>query len=184
MCVTFHESDNDHINFQVAVQANIGISGKSRRDYDSNMVDRWFSISCSAVLRDGIHDFTANDISDYSSKRFNAEDALTKYLVSYVYAKDLDKHAEKFLQKYCPQALEPPMPLPIEGIISKMGITVFYATLPDGVFGQTYFNTATWPNLFQYCHRRYIRKPRPTQSGSNRNSARYCIGKSRCCFHS
>ena len=143
MGVTFHESDNDHINFQVAVQANIEISGKSRRDYDSNMVDRWFSISCSAVLRDGIHDFTANDISDYSSKRFNAEDALTKYLVSYVYAKDLDKHAEKFLQKYCPQALEPPMPLPIEGIISKMGITVFYATLPDGVFGQTYFNTAT-----------------------------------------
>ena len=143
MGVSFHESDNDRIDFQVTVQADIEISGKSRRDYDSDMVDRWFSVSCSAILRDGIRNFSIRDISEYSSERFKAEDALTKYLVPYVYAKDLDKHAEKFLQKYCPQALETPMPLPIKEIIDKMGLTVFYAPLSDGVFGQTYFNTAT-----------------------------------------
>lgn len=143
MGVSFHESDNDRIDFQVTVQADIEISGKSRRDYDSDMVDRWFSVSCSAILRDGIRNFSIRDISEYSSERFKAEDALTKYLVPYVYAKDLDKHAEKFLQKYCPQALETPMPLPIMEIIDKMGLTVFYAPLSDGIFGQTYFNTAT-----------------------------------------
>lgn len=143
MGVTFHESENDRIDFQVTVQADIEISGRSRRDYDSDMVDRWFSISCSATLRNGLHNFRINGISEYSNERFKAEDALTKFLVPYVYAKDLDKHAEKFLEKYCPQALETPMPLPIKDIINNMGLTVFYAPLTDGIFGQTYFNTAT-----------------------------------------
>lgn len=143
MGVTFHESENDRIDFQVTVQADIEISGKSRRDYDSDTVDRWFSIACSAILRNGLHSFTIKDISEYSSEKFKAEDALTKYLVPYVYAKDLDKHAEKFLERYYPQALETPMPLPINEIINKMGLTVFYAPLTNGVFGQTYFNTAT-----------------------------------------
>ena len=69
------------------------------------MIDRWFCVSCSATLRNGLNNFRINYISDYSFERFKAEDALTKYLVPYVYAKDLDKHVEKFLEKYCPQAL-------------------------------------------------------------------------------
>ena len=150
MGVTFHESDNDRIDFQAAIQADIAISGRSRWDYDSDMIERWFSASCSATLRDGLHNFYIKNISEYSSERFKAEDALTKYLVPYVFAKDLDKHAEKFLEKYCPQALDEPMPLPINEIISKIGLTVFYAPLSDGIFGQTYFNTAivdTYTNL-------------------------------------
>lgn len=143
MSITFHESDNDIVTFQVTVQAEIEISGRTRRDYDSDMIDRWFSVSCFATLRDGLHGFQIINISEYSSEKFKAEDSLTKYLVPYVYAKDLDKHAEKFLKKYCPQALAEPMPLPINEIISKMGLKVFYAPLPDGIFGQTYFNTET-----------------------------------------
>lgn len=143
MGITFHESDNDKIDFQAAVQADIEISGRSRRDYDSDMIERWFCVSCSATLRNGLNNFRINYISGYSFDRFKAEDALTKYLVPYVYAKDLDKHAEKFLQKYCPQALEKPIPLPIDEIITKMGLKVFYAPLSDGVFGQTYFNAST-----------------------------------------
>ena len=50
MGVNFHESDNDRIDFQVTVQADIEISGKLRRAYDSDMVDRWFSVSCSAIF--------------------------------------------------------------------------------------------------------------------------------------
>ena len=143
MGITFHESENDRIDFQVTVQADIEISGRSRRDYDSDMVDRWFSISCSATLRNGLHNFRINGISEYSNERFKAEDALTKFLVPYVYAKDLDKHAEKFLEKYCPHALESLITLPIKDTINNMGLAVFYAPLTDGIFGQTYFNTAT-----------------------------------------
>lgn len=33
MGVSFHESENDRIDFQVTVQADIEISGRSRRDY-------------------------------------------------------------------------------------------------------------------------------------------------------
>ncbi len=82
-------------------------------------------------------------MSEYSRELFRAKDALTKYLVPYIYAKDLDKQAEKFLEKYCPRALEEPMPLPIKEIVENMGLTVYHAPLPDGIFGCTYFNDAT-----------------------------------------
>ena len=60
-----------------------------------------------------------------------------------MYSKDLDAHAEKFLKKYCPKALETPMPLPIKEVLEAMCLTVHHAPLPDGVFGRTYFNNAT-----------------------------------------
>lgn len=60
-----------------------------------------------------------------------------------MYSKDLDAHAEKSLKKYCPKALETPMPLPIKEVLEAMCLTVHHAPLPDGVFGRTYFNNAT-----------------------------------------
>lgn len=71
------------------------------------------------------------------------EDALSQYLIPYVYSKDLDVHAEKFLKKYCPKALEHPMPLPIKEVLEAMCLTVHYAPLHDGIFGRTYFSNST-----------------------------------------
>lgn len=34
------------------------------------------------------------------------------------------------------------MPLPIKEIVEQMGLTVYYAPLPSGIFGRTYFNDA------------------------------------------
>lgn len=143
MGVSFHESDIDRIEFKVIIRADIEVSGRSRRDYESDSTECWLSIPFGATLKNGLHQVSIGYVSEYSKELFREEDALTKYLVPYVYAKDLDKHAEKFLEKYCPQALEEPIPLPFEDIITKMGLTVFYAPLSDGIFGQTYFNAST-----------------------------------------
>lgn len=119
MSVTFRELDNDQIEFRASIQAEIEISGKRRRDFESDTTDCWFSISFSAVLNNGLHQVKLLDISEYSKERFNAEDSLTKYLVPYVYAKDLDSHAEKFLLNYCPRALNEPIIVPEEAEIIK-----------------------------------------------------------------
>lgn len=142
MGVNFHESDTDRIECKVTVRAEIEISGHGRRDYESDSTECWISIPLSATLRNGLQQVSIGYASEYSRELFRAEDALTKYLVPYIYAKDLDKHAERFLEKYCPRALEEPMPLPIKEIVENMGLTVYHAPLPDGIFGRTYFNDA------------------------------------------
>lgn len=143
MGVNFHESDTDRIECKVTVRAEIEISGRGRRDYESDSTECWILIPLSATLRNGLQQVSIGYASEYSRELFRAEDALTKYLVPYIYAKDLDKHAERFLEKYCPRALEEPMPLPIKEIVENMGLTVYHAPLPDGIFGRTYFNDAT-----------------------------------------
>lgn len=142
MGVNFHESDTDRIECKVTVRAEIETSGRGRRDYESDSTECWISIPLSATLRNGLQQVSIGYASEYSRELFRAEDALTKYLVPYIYAKDLDKHAERFLEKYCPRALEEPMPLPIKEIVENMGLTVYHAPLPDGIFGRTYFNDA------------------------------------------
>ena len=142
MGVNFHESDTDRIECKVTVRAEIEISGRGRRDYESDSTECWISIPLSATLKNGLQQVSIGYASEYSRELFRAEDALTKYLVPYIYAKDLDKHAERFLEKYCPRALEEPMPLPIKEIVENMGLTVYHAPLPDGIFGRTYFNDA------------------------------------------
>lgn len=142
MGVNFHESDTDKIECKVTVRAEIEISGRGRRDYESDLTECWLSIPFAATLKNGLQQVRIGYASEYSRELFRAEDALTKYLVPYIYAKDLDKHAERFLEKYCPRALEEPMPLPIEEIVDSMGLTVYHAPLPDGIFGRTYFNDA------------------------------------------
>lgn len=142
MGVNFHESDVDRIECKITVRADIEISGRGRRDYESDSTECWLSIPFSATLKNGLQQVRMGYASEYSKELFRAEDALTKYLVPYIYAKDLDKHAERFLEKYCPRALAEPMPLPIKEIVENMGLTVYHAPLPDGIFGRTYFNDA------------------------------------------
>lgn len=143
MGVTFKETDDDRILFRAAVQTDIVVKGRTRRDYEEDMASAWFAVSFTGILRCGLTMVTITSVEDYTQERFNKEDALTKFLVPYIYAKDLDLHAEKSLKKYCPRALETPMPLPIKEVLEAMCLTVYPAPLPDGIFGRTYFNSAT-----------------------------------------
>lgn len=140
MSINYHESNTDRIECKIAIRAEVEISGRGRRDYESDSTECWLSIPFSTTLKNGLKHVNIGYASEYSRELFRAEDALTKYLVPYIYAKDLDKHAEKFLERYCPRALKEPMPLPIKEIVEQMGLTVYHAPLPGGIFGRTYFN--------------------------------------------
>lgn len=142
MGISYHESDINRIECKITIRAEVEISGRGRRDYESDSTECWLSIPFAATLKNGLKYVNIGHASEYSRELFRAEDALTKYLVPYIYAKDLDKHAEKFLERYCPRALKKPMPLPIKEIVEQMGLTVYHAPLPDGIFGRTYFNDA------------------------------------------
>lgn len=101
MDVTFKEDEGDCIRFRAAVQADVILRGKGRRDSEEDMVNPWFTVAFSGILHSGLSNVKILGVEDYSRERFDKEDALTKYLVPYVYAKDLDAHATRFLEKYC-----------------------------------------------------------------------------------
>ncbi|WP_308644548.1 hypothetical protein [Oceanotoga sp.] len=80
------------------------------------------------------------DVREYSRERFCKENALSKYLVPYIYSEDLDIEAEKFLQRNYPDALENLMPLDIDELLNNMCLTMHYAPLPPHIFGMSFFS--------------------------------------------
>ena len=57
---------------------------------------------------------------------------LSKDLVPIISKKDMDQEAAKFLRKYCPEALEKPMPIPVENIAElKMELDIDYVHIDE-----------------------------------------------------
>ena len=71
-----------------------------------------------------VKNFWINGIEPYCKRKFESENRLSKHLVPYVYAKDLDKEAEKFLKKYYPRALESPMRIHVKEVVENMGLNL------------------------------------------------------------
>lgn len=140
--VIFHKATGDRIRFNATVCAEIIIRGQRRRDYESSSVEKWFSVQLTGSMKDGLNSISIEGVDNYSKEKYNKEDALTRYMVPYLYAKDLDTEAEKFLSKYYPAALRKPMPLSMDTLLSNMQLKKAYAPLPDNIFGRTYFSSA------------------------------------------
>lgn len=59
---------------------------------------------------------------------------LSNELVPIIYKKDMDKEATKFLMRYCPEALETPIPVPVEDIAElKMNLEIDYVNIDRGL---------------------------------------------------
>ena len=140
--VVFRQAAGDRIRFNATVCAEIIIRGQRRRDYESSGVEKWFSVQLTGSMKDGLESISIEGVDTYSKGRYNKEDALTRYMVPYLYAKDLDAEAEKFLRKYYPAALQKPMALSMDTLLSNMHLKKAYSPLPDNIFGRTYFSGA------------------------------------------
>lgn len=141
--VSFHSTDGNRIIFNAAVEADVILKGMGKRDYDADVNNPWYTISFTGYLSDGLNMVTITGVDEYSADRFDKNTSLSKYLVPYLYAEDIEKEAEKFLNKYCRQALKEPMPIPLDELMFNMGLELYEAPLPDNIFGKTYFAEAT-----------------------------------------
>lgn len=140
--VSTHLTDGDLIEFVAAVEADVILKGMGRRDYEADSDSRWYSVSFIGRLFDGLTMVTIKGVDEYWADRFDKETTLSKYMIPYLYADDLEKEAESFIAKYCPKALKEPMPIPIDDILTNMALDFYYAPLPSNVFGMTYFREA------------------------------------------
>lgn len=142
MGVSFHKGEGSLLSFCASVQADVILKGLGKRDYEADEQQLWFSVYFTGHLLSGLNMVTITKVDLYSKDKFNAEDSLSRYLVPYLYAKDLDREAERFLLKYYPKALKAPMAINMKELLENMCLEMYYAPLPDNIFGMTYFDEA------------------------------------------
>lgn len=140
--VSFHKGEGNVLTFNASVEADVILKGLGTRDYEADQQQVWFSVSFAGHLLAGLNMVTITGVDLYSKDKFNAEDSLSKFLVPYLYSKDLDAEAEKFLKEYYPKALKTPMAIDMDELLGNMCLEMRYAPLPDNIFGMTYFAEA------------------------------------------
>ena len=85
---------------------------------------------------------------------------LSKDLVPIIYKKDMDREATKFLLKYCPEALEKPMPIPVEDIAElEMNLEIDYVNIDRNydILGMMIFSDGL-VELYDKEQNQYIRR--------------------------
>ena len=89
-------------------------------------LSQWFLVSCEAVIEDKLRSLTITNVQQYTPGLRTQSDGqpVSKNIVPILYKKDLEAEASAFLEKYCPEALETPMPVPIAEIAETMGLDV------------------------------------------------------------
>lgn len=140
--VSFHQGGGNLLEFNASVQADIILKGLGTRDYEADEQTVWFSVAFSGYLLNGLNMVTIKGVDLYSRDKFNEEDSLSKFLIPYMYSKNLDVEATKFLEKYYRQALVEPTPIKMDILLENMCLEMRYAPLPQHIFGMTYFDEA------------------------------------------
>lgn len=128
------------IGFDVAFSVEFCVQ---ERDYHYDDCDEccdWLLAECEGDLEKKLKDFVIKEIKVYDGKS-RKRDPLDDALVPVMKREDLDSYAERFLEKYCPEAIENPGYLDPLELAASMGLMVKQAHIrKDGsVFGQTCF---------------------------------------------
>lgn len=135
-------SEGKGILFDVVVSAEIEIAETVKRNRECDGIEQWFRISCSAILDDGLQEFSIDSINIYNRYRNNIGNKLSEHLVPIISKDRLDNEAEKFLRKYYPEALSEPMSVDARLIAERMGLNIqeVHITKYCTVFGQIFFS--------------------------------------------
>lgn len=137
--------DEDQLLFDAVVSCTINLTGGTYKGNAYCDISQWFEISCVAIITDKLESFNASSIIVYTGNRQSKEDgqAASKNIVPIIRKVDLEDEATTFLEKYCPEALEKPMAVPIISIAESMGLEIYqgYRITDDfSIFGQICFS--------------------------------------------
>ena len=145
------EIDEDFLSFDAIVSATIELHADDDY-YGSRTCDtsQWLVLSCKAEITDKLKAVKIISIKPYSRQRKTVANgiAASRNIVPIISKKDLEDEATKFLSRYCPEALEQPMPVPIEAIAEKLGLTIIQnhrITEDFSVIGEICFSSGEIP---------------------------------------
>ncbi|HEO8191584.1 TPA: ImmA/IrrE family metallo-endopeptidase [Streptococcus agalactiae] len=140
--INYEIINNCELNLEIIVIANVIVRQYIKGEMEVDTKTKFVSVYAEVELDSGIKNFRIYNTefkSDQYKKSRNLK--LSKDWVPYIRKKDFDAIAEKFLRKYYPQALTQPTPVPVETIVSEMGLSIHQEklTIDNSVFGEMVF---------------------------------------------
>lgn len=140
--INYEIINNCELNLEIIVIANVIVRQYIKGEMEIDTKTKFVSVYAEVELDAGIKNFRIYNTefkSDQYKKSRNLK--LSKDWVPYIRKKDFDAIAEKFLRKYYPQALTQPTPVPVETIVSEMGLSIHQEklTIDNSVFGKMVF---------------------------------------------
>lgn len=139
--------DEDTLHFDAIISCTIEL--QQNDDYKGTLTgetSQWIIASCEATITDKLDRLKITDVHTWTKGKKPVASGISasNNIVPVLYKKDLDAEATAFLEKYCPQALLEPMPVPIEKIATEeLHLTVLQGhRLTDdfSIFGQICFS--------------------------------------------
>lgn len=143
---------DNQIEIYASVRARLAFKGneygKRSNDVDTDVTDIYLQMVFSSIFIETFIDINVIHVCMLDQKkRFTINDSSSKAFIPYISEENLDVYATKFLQYVCPEAIEKPMPLPINTVLNKLGLISLSRELPKGVFGRTYFLENIYDNV-------------------------------------
>lgn len=140
--INYEIINNCELNLEIIVIANVIVRQYIKGEMEVDTKTKFVSVYAEVELDAGIKNFRIYNTefkSDQYKKSRNLK--LSKDWVPYIRKKDFDDIAKKFLRKYYPQALTQPTPVPVETIVSEMGLSIHQEklTIDNSVFGKMVF---------------------------------------------
>ena len=139
--------DEDTLFFDAIISCTIELQQNDEyRGTLTGETSQWLIASCEATITDKLDSLKVSDVKVWTKGRKPVSSGIsaTNNIVPVLYKKDLDKEATAFLEKYYPEALESPMPVPIEKIATDaLHLTVLQGhriTDDFSIFGQICFS--------------------------------------------
>ena len=139
--------DEDTLRFDAIISCTIEL--QQNDDYRGTLTgetSQWIIASCEATITDKLDRLKITDVRPWTKGKKPVASGISasNNIVPVLYKKDLDAEATAFLEKYCPQALLEPMPVPIEKIATEeLHLTVLQGhriTDDFSIFGQICFS--------------------------------------------
>lgn len=139
--------DEDTLRFDAIISCTIEL--QQNDDYRGTLTgetSQWIIASCEATITDKLDNLKITDVRPWTKgkKPVTSGIAASNNIVPVLYKKDLDAEATAFLEKYYPQALLEPIPVPIEKIATEelhLNVLQGHRITDDfSIFGQICFS--------------------------------------------
>jgi len=131
------------IDFDVLLEVDldcVGVCGK-RHDHEDCSARVWFKVSCTSDLKKKFKDFVINSIAEYDGNKTKLDSPLTGDFIPFMDKSNFDSYANDILEKFYPEALATPMPIDVDLLANRMGLTIVPVKITDdsSIFGQFFF---------------------------------------------
>lgn len=128
------------VDFDIELDCELEVSNLVGNEIETKIYSDVYTLRNQAELNKGLKNLKVLEIKYGSHIRdFNYENSLSEFLVPYIRATEYEKYARNFLETYYPEALQKPIFVNPIDILDRMGLSVFFANLGEGIDGKIIF---------------------------------------------